>query len=101
MGCFVPKEFYSRFGGYGKIPLSMDYEWFLRTYRDVDYNIMQEIVIGRFYIGGVSSILAYRSFIENYKLQRIAGIGIFIALFRLIISIVRHTIMKWYYKWTL
>ena len=103
---FIPISFYKKYGFYRNIPLSMDYEWFLRNYVEIKGSISSnpDLIIGSYPLGGRSDKNAINGFIANFKLQlkylpKYYFISLFINLFtliskQLIFNLVRFTYEK-------
>ena len=68
---FIPICFYKKHGLYRNIQLSMDYEWFLRNYKEIKGSISCNpyLIIGSYPLGGRSDKNAISGFITNFKLQ--------------------------------
>ena len=63
--CAVPLDHYRLLGPYRKIPLAMDFDWFLRYYRKfgtAGFTVVDE-ALGTYYLGGTSD----SNYLESFK----------------------------------
>lgn len=95
---FVPIEHYKKNGLYKNLPLSMDYEWFLRNYKFIrkKFSSNPDLIVGSFPLGGKSDVNAFLGFIFNLKFQLnyLSAIYIPFLLFNFILLNVKQLIFN-------
>lgn len=73
--CAVPRHYYQTEGGYRKLPLAMDFEWFHRYFKrfGADGFRVIDAVLGTYYLGGKSDLAYEASFKANERILLDAG----------------------------
>jgi glycosyltransferase involved in cell wall biosynthesis len=94
--CSVPKAFYKLYGGYPLMKYSMDFSWFHQFYKLNGADGFQciDIVLGDYYLGGLSDKKFVESFSSNRKVLIDNGLGIFSAFFIFLMYVLKHYIKR-------
>ena len=90
--CSVPKDFYEIHGKYPLLKYAMDFAWFHKFYKANGKSRFEcmDLVLGSYYLGGVSDKNYIKSFGLNKKILIDNGSSKFLALFISTTYIIKH-----------
>lgn len=95
--CIFPKKIYDYFGQYKKIKYSMDYDYFYRVYKhDPKLFVKKNVIIGDYYLGGVSDVEYKKSFKQNKIIQIENGENYILCNINYFISVIKHYLRSFY-----
>jgi glycosyltransferase involved in cell wall biosynthesis len=94
--CAVPMDHYRNLGLYRKIPLAMDFDWFLRYYRRFGHAGFQVVdaILGTYYLGGASDRNYLQSFKASERVMIENGANAWLARAQCLSSSLKHTIKR-------
>ena len=94
--CAVPLDHYRLLGPYRKIPLAMDFDWFLRYYRRfgvAGFTVVNE-TLGTYYLGGTSDVNYVQSFKASERIMIENGVPPWLARVQCLSVSLKHTIKR-------
>lgn len=94
--CAVPRIHYEGLGLYRKLPLAMDYDWFLRYFRQfgaAGFSVVDR-VLGTYHLGGTSDLNYAKSFAAAERVMVENGVNAFAARGRRILSSCKHAVKR-------
>jgi glycosyltransferase involved in cell wall biosynthesis len=94
--CSVPKIFYKEFGFYPPTKYAMDFNWFHKVFKKNGAEAFQliDLVLGSFYLGGVSDKQYIKSFFSNRGILIENGTHNLLATLLCVIYVTKHKINK-------
>jgi glycosyltransferase involved in cell wall biosynthesis len=94
--CAVPLDHYRLLGPYRKLPLAMDYDWFLRYYRrfgTAGFTVVNE-TLGTYYMGGTSDRNYVQSFKANERIMVENGVNAWLARAHRLSCSLKHAVKR-------
>jgi glycosyltransferase involved in cell wall biosynthesis len=94
--CAVPRIHYERLGPYRKLRLAMDFDWFLRYYRQfgaAGFNVIDR-VLGTYHLGGTSDLNYAKSFAAAERVMVENGVSALAARRQRILSSFKHAVKR-------
>lgn len=94
--CAVPLDHYRLLGPYRKIPLAMDFDWFLRYYRrfgTAGFTVVDE-ALGTYYMGGTSDLNYVQSFKASERIMIENGVNAWVARAHRLSCSLKHVIKR-------